>query len=511
MVGSTRKVCLLLVTVWVAAGAASAQGEGPIPWPVNVPREEVLQRRNEGKPFWDTQWIVREDGVLTQLPNPAVQGPTTQGYSFVADENPRDRSRDALVQTLSVWLHAGNSWACQYLGAALRCPGDLLGATLAERHFAQLGRDASDVALRQFLLQPDGALEEPLLRREQLDRELAVRLLQRRGARAAIGELRSLARDAGDPFLRRAAAAAHSELADAAASSPVALPSLPVEVPAGMAFWLWIDMGNVAARRDIASAVRTARVEKGWDHVLARDPERGISDALLAGSQHRVDVFDELPYEMARTWGRARIDQCLLGFRWVDGDCRLIWAAASGAFEVEALTAYLGRCGIGIETNKGRLHTTDWWPDHEVDVAADHVVVRHKRGIGAIGKWPAVVDEAIERRAAIAGELSPSKDSPTVPWLLLGGEGVATLQLQPFALTVTSKLSVADAKAFCMERAGRIDASDTVWTPASPELRQRWRAALYAASVTAIEGSDRVRIEVTGKDLDPLLLWPLLQ
>lgn len=511
MVSSIGMAGLWSVAVWGVADGASAQGEGPGAWPVKVPREDVLQRRKDGKPLWDTQWIVRDDGVLTQLPNPAASGPTTQGYSFVGDENQPARSRDALVRTLSVWLQAGGSWACQHLAPALRCPGDLLGATLAERHFAQLGRDASVVALRQFLMQPAGASDGPSLRREQLDRELAVRLLQRTATRAAVGEMRSLARDAGDPFLRRAAATAHAVLGDAAAPLPVALSSLSIEVPAAMAFWLWVDMGNVAARPDITSAVHTARVEEMWDHVLDRDPQRGISDVLLAGAQHRIDVFDELPYEVARTWGRARIDQCLLGFRWVDGDCRLMWAAASGAFEVEALTAHLGRCGIAIETNKGRLHTSEWWPDHEVEVAADHVVVRHKRGVGAIGKWPAVVDEAIARHAAIAGELLPSVDSPSVPWLLLGGEGVATVRLQPFSLSVTSKLSVDDARAFCRDRATRIDASDRVWKVAPPELRQRCRTAIEAATVTPIDGTGRVRIEVTGKDLDPLLLWPLLR
>lgn len=236
-----------------------------------------------------------------------------------------------------------------------------------------------------------------------------------------------------------------------------------------------------------------------------------ISDAWLAGTQYHVDLPDEVPYEAARTWGRARADQCLLGFRRVDGGWRLVWAAMSGAFEVNVLSAYLDECGGAIESTKDGLHTVNWWPGYEVDVATDHVVVRHESGVGEIGKWPAVVDEAIARRAAIAGELMASKDSPTVPWLLLGGEGVATVQMQPFALSVTSKLSVADATAFCKEQAARVLVADTAWAPGFESLRQLWPAALEAASVTAIQGSDRVRIEVTGKDLDPLLLWPLLQ
>lgn len=168
-----------------------------------VEREELTRRRDAGLPLGETEWDVREDGTLLQWPNPAAGGSTTLGMSFVGDERWMDLDQsDSLVVQLG---SRRSDDALFWLAPLLRRPGDLLAATNAERHFAQLGRDASAVALRQYLALAGDPGPESMQRRDALDRELAIRLLQRRGDSNAQGELRVLAKDADDPFLREAA------------------------------------------------------------------------------------------------------------------------------------------------------------------------------------------------------------------------------------------------------------------------------------------------------------------
>ncbi|HEX5051888.1 MAG TPA: hypothetical protein VFZ65_08965, partial [Planctomycetota bacterium] len=400
--------------------------------PIEVTREQVLARRDQGKPFWDNQWIVRDDGALTQLPNPAAGGSTAHvGMSFVGDEYPPAVSRDPLAQNLHERF---DSWSAApaWLAPLLRHPGDLLGATFADRHFTQLGRDAGDVALRQFLVLPDTAPTQPQLRRERLDRELAIRLLQQRGARHAVGELRAVVKGTGDTCLQRAAQEALAALAGDPAPPRVVLAQLSIEVPTSADFWLWIDTARLAPDSTVATAVRTAVAEKLWREVLEGGGR--LCDLQLAGAQFLVDVPEEMPYEAARLWGRARFDQCLLAFRSGRDGVELAWAAASGSFEVEVLSRYLEACKVPHAEADGLVSSSEWWPGLAVEVARDHVVVRSKSGLGApAGRWPAVVAAAVACEAAVAGALPAGSAMESVPWLLLDGESMATVRLSPFS------------------------------------------------------------------------------
>lgn len=502
---------LLLVGV---AGLRAQAAPQPPNEPVALSREDVRQRHAQGKPLWDTQWRVRPDGVLEQHPNPAAGGSTANGLSFAGVDDYGERPGDPLVTFLSRHLHDGTKFASDvrnWLAPLLRHPGDLLGATDAERHFAQLGRDATDQALRQFLVVPATAATPELQRREQLDRELAVRVLQQRRVKASVGELRLLAARRDDPFLQRTAATALAALGGGAAPAPVAFAGLALKVPRHADAWLWLDCMRLPERRDVDSAVRGAEVERLWS-LLERFGGKPLS-IHLAGCQMHVDQFGEVPYEAARTWGRAQVDQMLVALQATASGVQLGWAAASGRFEAAVLAEYLRKRKIDFAALDGGLQTTAWWPGFEVTVLADRVVVR-RDGLALGGATPGLVAKATAAGAPLAAEV-PAHSPLTMPWLLLDAPGSALLSLAPFRLQIERQgdvQGVADRLVGIREQVG--DWPSLGWSAVlkSDDLDvivAAWQAALAKAEVQPA-GEGRVGFVVAGAGLDPFRLWPLL-
>lgn len=470
---------------------------------VVVPRDELTERRDQGRPFWETQWIVRADGTLTQLPNPAAGGGTKIGMSFVGDEFVPKDTKDPLAQLLLRLGPTQPEQIAQWIAPLLRNHGDLLGATGIERHFAQLGRDASDVALRQFLAMPATATGEALVRRDLLDRELAVRLLQQRRARNAKGEIAAVLK-AGDSFLQRAAAEAMATFDGTAPPPGRRLDRAAIAVPAHADLWVWIDPSRFTPRPDLCDATRTAMAKRTFATLLNAGGR--VNNVILSKAQYTTDLPDELPYEAARLWGRARVDECLLCLRVGEQGLELQWAAASGAFEVDVIGRYLD-ARHACKLDAGRVSTEAWWPGFEVELTHDRVVVRRSGEAAQQGTWPAFVADAAASSAAFAALAPADSKLDRLPWLLLGRGDTATVALAPFALRIDAGIDAKSAADRCKAAAASLrDAGERLALDLTAMA-----AALGAARVEGAAAPSRSRIEIAGENLDPLLLWPLLR
>ncbi|MCU0866738.1 MAG: hypothetical protein MUC36_23385 [Planctomycetes bacterium] len=455
-----------------------------------------------GKPVFEWRWIVRADGTLTQQPRDFPDaGPRKD---FFGDEE-AGPTNDNLVLKLGNRLETQQEIR-RLLATLLRVPGDLLGTTSPERHFTQLGIGSSDVELRQLVAVPEIASTPALRRRELLDRELAVRCLQHRNTRSAIGELRALAKNNSDPFLQHAIRAALHRFGVGEAPARVALPSVVTKVAAGVDLWLWCDFGQFAMRPDVAAAEHAAAA----DRVLTQANRLGdgLRNIHLASIQHYLDYHDEVGFEAARTWGRARIDQCLLGFRIPHGTgerLRLVHAAASGAFEVDVLASHLQQCEIRFERKDGRLRVDQWWPGYTVAVAADHLVVSTNADTPL--DLPAFVGTAIAAGDSLAIARAAQPDRA---WSWLEAGATAAVRLVPFRFTLSHPGSLENAAELGRQRLLQLEAMLRGKLADGAQLAERWQRALVAAGDRARVDGDRVHLVVEAPELDPLLLWPLL-
>ena len=455
-----------------------------------------------GKPVFEWLWFVRADGTLAQQPKDFPEaGP---GKDFFALEG-AGPTNDRLVSGLGTRLRTQQELR-HLLATLLRVPGDLLGTTSPERHFAQLGIGTSDVELRQLVAVPASASTPALRRRELLDRELAVRCLQYRNTRSSIGELRALAKNCSDPFLQHAIGAALHRFGAGEAPTRVALPSVVTKVADGVDLWLWCDFGQFTMRPDVAAAEHDAAAER----VLAKTDRFGwrLENIMLASIQHYLDYHGEVGYEAARTWGRARIDQCLLGFRipsGVDDQLRLVYAAASGAFEVDVLASHLQQHKIGVERKDGRLRVGQWWPGYTVAVAADHFVVSTNADMPC--DLPAFVGAAIAAGDSLAIARAAHPDRA---WSWLEAGATAAVRLAPFRFTLSQPGSLENAAELGRQRLLQLEAMLRGKLPDAAQLAERWQRALVAAGDRARVDGERVHFVVEAPELDPLLLWPLL-
>lgn len=492
---------LLIGWVCIATTAWTTAQELELPWPVShedpVAHEQVVARRDAGKPFWETQWVVQSDGVLTQFPNPGSQ---TRGSAFVL----------GAFGLRGLGAQVG-SWdgAAHWLAPLLRRPGDLLAATLAERHFAQLGRDPSNAALRHFLVVPATATTPPLARREQLDRELAVRLLQLRQAKEAKSELLVVSRRSKDPFLRRAAQEAVARFDQGPRLPIVTLAALELEFPQKVDLWFLLDASRIPVRTDLAAATRSSRESRLWKQLTA--VQGPLSPYILSAAQATVDRPDEMPFELARTWGRARVDQCLMAMRRTGGRrTRLDWVALSGCFEVDVLLSHLQKRGVACTFEDGRLVTTTWWPRYEIAVTSNSLVVRYNLVKGKFTKTlPRILAVAKDADAGLAADMPEGSAWPPIASLPVAGPCTATVKLSPFVLTITKSIDAGAARAACRVFADKLVAAGHERVPA--DVTASWQRAFAAAGISPGPDGKSVKIEVRGEALDLWSWWPMLR
>lgn len=473
-----------------------------------IPRDEVRARHAAGKTLFDTRWVVDSGGRVVQFPNPAAGGSTREGLAFLGSPRPSSRL-GPLPGDLRVWLRSWSN-ALPWLAASLRQPGDLLSAVDAERHRSQLGLALAPVAVRQELLTAtvDASLPEPLQRRAVLEREVGVRLLQQTQPRAARGEFEVLRR-AADPFLARAAADALAPSEPRTIAPATAWNATPPAT--GIDAWFWLDLRRMPARPEIAAAVLQSTAEDLWQVLLGLEGDP--LNLALAGAQMIVDRPGEAAFELARCWGRSRIDCCLLGIAMLDGKPQLGWAAASGAFEFEVLRRHLLDHGFAV-TDTGPVRNDAWWPGFDVTVTADRVLVRaHALAGAADGPIPTPIADALRFEAAFAAWLPVDSPIQDLPWLALERGESASVRLTPFLLRTTT--TATDDRAVGTRWRRLAEGLATAATKPEcaryllePTVRA-WCDALRTPRLTTT-GTGTIA-EIQGAGLDPFALWPLLR
>lgn len=499
-------------TLGIALSSLTAQTQAPAAKPTKVSLSELIARQAQGHELWATQWVVRDDGMLMQRCEPRAEqprdtkDPTNANYREFADTAGLSQKPgwDPLVASARV-LMPHWATASSWIAPLLRHPGDLLGATFAEHHFSKLGRDPSTASLRQFLITPDQPLKKPLLRRLHLDRELAIRVLHQRHDVSARKELGLLAQQTQDPFLRRAANEALAELDNKQRPANIKLRELPIEVPTTADFWLLIDSAHIPPARALPLQVRKGSIDYAWS-LLINDGEADTNS--MAHCQRQIDLPDEMPYELARSWGRTRVDQCLIAIGGSNARPCLNWAAASGCFEVDVLAAYLATRQIAYRLEDGVLRSKQWWPDFHIEVAPNYLTVNrntHPKPTARV--WPPLLDQAELAGAGLAIASPADSGISTSPWLPGSGALTATLKLTPFELTISKAMDPARAHEACRSL------SDAAGTTSHEQLTEqvlsRWQQAFRNAEISPVEEGNATRIRIRSEKLSLWELWPL--
>lgn len=464
---------------------------------------ELEKRWEATGEFCELVWRVNEEGRLFAWPDPS---------SAVAEmwhPLPGWQRGDGVDPWASWFVDSRRADAAEYLLGWMRSPGQLLGAVDAQRHFERMGRAQTDAELRQFVVRPAEAATAALRRREVLDQQVATLLLKERAVEAALGELRFLAEQSEDAWLRWQAEDALHALDDShPAPARVALREVDVIVPQRAELWLYVDHARVRARSDLAERGRAHGLQ--WTYGCIRGAGGTCSPFTLAGAQLLADRPGEIPFELARVCGRMRLDQALLAFDALPGGTpRLVWAAASGAFEVDVLASHLATLRIPPFRERDRIIATKWVPDYVVEARRDVLVVRHEslELPPESGEWPELLREAQSKHAAFAAALQPkSRLAPMHPFLLPAG-GKLFVTHVPFRAEVETDASVPR-----MQSSLRRAASALRLTPPSllpRDIRGPWLRLLDDAKPEA-SPSGGSRLLLTADDADPLDLLPLL-
>lgn len=275
----------------------------------------VLKRVRDGGRFEETKYRRGDDGALEMRFFADTGGVYGDG----------ERYRALLGEHLAHGLQ--NCGALGLLAIVCHGSGDLIGMTDAAFHLGALGLPTGDVELRQWIALP---LPKNPTAAELLDRRLAIREVLRRSGKAASGEFASLARSA-DGAIRRDAEAA---LAEANGMLPRArLDPAAVTFPREGVAYVVVDHARLPDLGWITSLAR--HVSKLRTASVIEAAGGSISEATCNGAQYLADLAGELPFELARLHGNARIDHSFVAVSLVPQGklpFGLLWQAA-GAFE----------------------------------------------------------------------------------------------------------------------------------------------------------------------------------
>ena len=297
----------------------------------DVNTDELRARLEQGKPLWDVNWKVSENGVLLMSPDP-IGGAPDDWMPVFGNLVPDGIANFGLIGWLNVFASGTR---------------DLASLTDGEFHFTAWGLDASPEALRKLAVTPVVDKDPEQARRLGLNRILAVRLLQQRGIEQARPELAAVADDPdADPFLRRAAEDAVNALEGQVETEVSTVPSSSVAaLPADADVLFFFDQARIPTPFFLPPLGR----ELGM-RILVQDLEAAggfVSPATLAGGQWMADIVPLAPFEFARRYGNARIDWSMGAFRVGQRPADTgLWVEARGMFEVDRIAASLQRAGI---------------------------------------------------------------------------------------------------------------------------------------------------------------------
>lgn len=287
------------------------------------PAAAVVERIRAGGWFETPRWRRGENGAL-EVFVPAADGQTAGAFEpLLGAGNERGLGNAGVIGFLSLVCHG---------------PGDLLGMTDPTLHFPALGVDPGDVGLRQFLALPPPPFDGARGRAELLDRLLAIDLLERRGCRQALAELRQLAAAEQLPAVLRDRARRAVALLQQRADPVVRrrLDAATLRLPAAFDACLLLDHARLpdlgwltSFGRRIAALVTATALDDA--------PDAMLTAAMKNDVQLRCDLVGELPFGIVHHYGNARLDHsCVVVTARPGGDppFTLTWQAA-GDFEHE--------------------------------------------------------------------------------------------------------------------------------------------------------------------------------
>ena len=358
-----------VIAVAVLAAAAMAQEENDRSWKWLKEWNPVEKGFRKDGDLFPAEYTVDKRGRLGIWPSPSTGGPTL-GPEIVYH-----------LPGLQ-----GMSWKSRltgpvgYFAALFHGDQDFLSLTDAEYHFRKLRLGSTDVDIRKRIaIVPSNANPE-LRRREQLDRQLAVRLAQRRRLGSSKPELLGILRaEKSDPFLRAAAydalrAVAPDSLGDMKPPKSRAVPKAQdtlLAMPGEYDVVLRIAQARVPLLPGLTTLGRMA-----WLGAILEDLRAAggkISPAMLAGAHLISDQVSWIPYEVVRRFGNFRILRTTIAVRFTDEEqTPQLWFRLDGRFQPERIAARL-RSGdrVKFRTEKGLLLTT--CHGFRVELASDHV------------------------------------------------------------------------------------------------------------------------------------------
>jgi len=359
----------------------------------------------------ELQWKVDSEGRILVWPHPAL-GAAAKGE---ADARPymesgprlftRELPRTGLLGTILY---------------ALPGTSDLASLGDGAYQFRKLSTPTTDASIvERIAAEPKG--EAPLLRRAQLDRLVAVRIAQTRRLGAAVPALAKLAKEADDPFLRRAAAEAR---ADILGHAPPALnvAELPDDIPANADLILFIDQTHVPRRTRLWNVVKKSGSVSARNMVVQMGSMVTVSDR--AAGQMAMDLSLVLGYEAARQFGNMRRHWTVIAARLARGaDGPAIWSETDGLFEPAAMHNALKNHNVSSEFKDGVCRFS---------VLGIRIEVRRTRLSVRMGAFPATDAPApkIPRGHAVWGLVRLSeKAQRMVPRGLATGAKQATFTL----------------------------------------------------------------------------------
>lgn len=288
----------------------------------------VAQAQDE---FYETAWIVGEDGGLLGWPDPELGGEMLK--TFKPFPVFKDLAAELAEQPL--W------WAGLLVAAG---PTDMASLCDPERHLKKTNESLFD---EQLLLWATGEmprdLSDPKARRLSLDRILRMRVLGSRRAQAAVGWLTELS--TLDPITRRAAADVVAMI-EGRRLPAVELGRLAA-IPLDSDVLIVVDQRRIPPWRDYWRILRTYWTRSSRQ-VIAR-VGAAIAPSDFCDAQWVLDRDSEMFYEVARRFGNARLDRTTLALRFRPGAPAEFQARAEGTFEFEQLAAGCVALGAKVQ------------------------------------------------------------------------------------------------------------------------------------------------------------------
>jgi hypothetical protein len=295
----------------------------------------------EDPPFVEICWRVSSDGRVVVWPDEQLREDNLR-FSPLFPLTPDVLKNPGEFLTATGW---------PALAALALSGSDILAATDAEYHFRKLRLGTHPFLLDTRVHDPARytarGRPEPLVRRAQLDRILALRLAAAHKVEWLRRSLDAFVTDpSSNPFLR---AVAQRELVRLTGKAARSLSWRPEELPADCTFYACIDWSRIPVPPGLVRACNldAARRVRELSHCLGA----AFRPELLGEAQWRIDRRAELPYEVVR-----RLGNLMLSRAWLAGTSLGRWEFhAQGLVEIEQVRQMLKDLAVEAREERGTL------------------------------------------------------------------------------------------------------------------------------------------------------------